>query len=291
MVGPHVLARALHHLALAGAANHVPALTGDLLRHHSLRFRLSALVVRRGRWVYVGARLSHAKVQLCGRFVVELDGRRVEAELPGRQGRLLLAYVVANRRRTISRDELVDALWPSGRDGGLAPLLSKLRRIVPLDGLQPAVEELSVDTEAALAAVHRAESALALGNPHAAWGPSQIAMFVTGRPFLAGEEASWIDGERRRLEAVHLRALEAYAGATLGVGGTELGAAVRAGRQLIALEPYRESGYRILMDALDRQGNAAEALLVYDALRTKLRDDLGVSPSPSTQELHRRLLR
>jgi pentatricopeptide repeat protein len=234
--------------------------------------------------------LSHAKVQLCGRFVVELDGRRVESELPGRQGRLLLAYVVANRQRAISRDELVDALWPTGRDVGLAPLLSKLRRVVPLDGLQPAIEELWVDSEAALAAVHRAESALALDDPHAAWGPAQIAMFVTGRPFLAGEEAPWIDDERRRLDAVHVRALEAYAGATLGVGGTELTAAVRAGRQLVAREPYRESGYRILMDALGRQGNAAEALLVYDALRTKLRDDLGINPSPSTQELHRRLL-
>ena len=230
-------------------------------------------------------------MQLCGRFVVELDGRRVESELPGRQGRLLLAYVVANRGRTISRDELVDALWPSGRDGGLAPLLSKLRRVVPLEGLRPAIDDLWVDCEAAVAAVHRAESALAQDDPHAAWGPAQVAMFVTDRLFLAGEEAAWIDLERRHLEAVHVRALEAYAGATLGVGSTELGAAVRAGRELIALEPYRESGYRILMDGLAREGNTAEALIVYEALRTKLRDELGISPSPPTQELHRRLLR
>ena len=138
--------------------------------------------------------------------------------------------------------------------------------------------------------MHRAESALALGDPHAAWGPSQVAMFVAGRPFLAGEEAQWIDEERRRLGELHVRALEAYASSTLGVGGTELAAAVRASRRLVALEPYRESGYRILMDALAREGNSAEALLVYDALRTRLRDDLGINPSPATQELHRRLL-
>ena len=233
---------------------------------------------------------SRGKVQLCGRFVVELDGRRVEDELPGRQGRLLLAFVVANRLRTIARDELVEALWPSGQDVGLAPLLSKLRRVLPLDGLRPAVDELWVDIEAAAAAVHRAESSLALGDPHAAWGPSQVAMFVAARPFLAGEEAPWIEVERRRLGELHVRALEAYAASTLGVGGTELSAAVRAGRKLVALEPYRESGYRILMEALDREGNAAEALLVYEALRTKLRDDLGLSPSLPTQALHRRLL-
>ena len=230
-------------------------------------------------------------MQLCGRFVIELDGRRIEDELPGRQGRMLLAFLVANRARTITREELVDALWPTGRDGGLAPLLSKVRRIVPLDGMRPAVDELWVDIEAAAAAVHRAESALALGDPHAAWGPSQVAMFVAGRPFLSGEDAAWIDDERRRLGELHVRSLEAYASATLGVGGTELDAAVRAGRELVRLEPYRESGYRILMEALDGEGNSAEAMLVYESLREKLREELGITPSEPTQALHRRLLR
>ncbi len=230
-------------------------------------------------------------MQLCGRFVVELDGRRVEGDLPGRQGRLLLAYLVANRDRTVTREALIDALWPDGRDGGLAPLLSKVRRVVPLDGLRPDVPGLWVDVEAAAAAVHRAESALALGQPHEAWGPSQVAMFVAGRPFLPGEEGTWIDEERRSLAALRVRAIEAYAGATLGVGGTELAAAVRAARRLVELEPYRETGYRILMDALDREGNTAEALRVYDALRCLLRDELGITPSAATQDLHRRLLR
>ena len=289
MVGAHVVARTLDDFSGGGAADHVAAFTGDLLGH-DCSLRSSALVVRGRRWVYVGAELSRGKVQLCGRFVVELDDRRVEDELPGRQGRLLLAFIVTHRDRTVARDELIEALWPSGQDGGLAPLLSKLRRVLPLDGLRPSVDDLWVDIEAAAAAVHRAESSLALGEPDAAWGPSQVAMFVAGRPFLAGESAPWIDVERRRLGELHLRALEAYAASTLGVGGTELSAAVRAGRKLVALEPYRESGHRILMEALDREGNPAEALLVYEALRTKLRDDLGVSPSPPTQELHRRLL-
>jgi DNA-binding SARP family transcriptional activator len=230
-------------------------------------------------------------VQLCGRLVVELDGRRVEDELPGRQGRLLLAFLVTNRLRTVTRDELIEALWPAGRDGGLAPLLSKLRRVLPLDGFKPLIDDLWVDVEVAATALHRAESALALGEPGQAWGPSQVAMFVAGRPFLPGDEALWIDEERRSLGELHLRALEAYAAATLGVGGTELSAAVRVGRKLVLLEPYRESGYRILMDALDREGNCAEALIVYEALREKLREELGITPSEPTQALHRRLLR
>ena len=235
--------------------------------------------------------LGRVKVQLCGRFAIELDGRRVEGELPGRQGRVLFAYLAVNRNRTLTRAQLLDALWADGRDGGLAPLLSKLRRTVPLDGLRLALPPDSwVDVEAAADAVHRAESALAQGDWHRAWGPSQVAMFVTGRPFLPDEDAGWVEETRRELEGVHLRAMEAYARAGLGIGGTELAAAVRTARELTRREPYRESGYELLMRALAGEGNRAEAVLAYEELRTHLRDDLGLSPSDAAQELHRELL-
>lgn len=230
-------------------------------------------------------------MQLCGKLVVEIDGKRVEEKLPGRQGRLLFGYLAVNRARALSRDELVCAVWPDGHDGGLAPLLSKLRRAVPLDGLQLRLpHDAWIDLEAATEAVHRAESAVTQADFGRAWGPSLVAVFVSDRPFLAGLEADWIDEKRRALGALRLRALEAYGRTGLGIGGTELAAAVRAGRELVRLEPYRESGYRILMEALAEEGNAAEALRVYDDLRLLLHDELGAAPSAPTQELHRRLL-
>ena len=263
---------------------HESALTGDLLGH--VRSFLRQRV-----WGYVGAELARTKVQLCGKLAVELDGERVEERLPGRQGRLLFALLVANRNRRLTRDQLLDALWPGGGDGGLAPLLSKLRRVVDLDGFRIVLPHNAwVDLEAAADAVHRAESAIAQGNHHRAWGPSQVAMFVAGRPFLPGEDAEWIDDIRRRLDDLHIRAIEAYAHAGLGIGGTELAAAIRAGRELTRLEPYRESAYRVLMQALAAEGNRAEALRVCEQLRTRLREDLGVAPSPQTQELHLELL-
>jgi DNA-binding SARP family transcriptional activator len=233
--------------------------------------------------------LAQLKVQLCGALaVVATDGRRIEDELPGRQGRLLFGYLALNRLRTIERSELLDALWPDGRDGGLAPLLSKLRRVVPLDGMRLA--DAWIDVEAAVDALHRAESALALGEPHRAWGPSQVALFTSGRTFLLGMDAPWVDEERRRLAEVNVRALEAYAACTLAIGGTELRAAVRAGRELTQHEPYRESGWRILMEALVAEGNTAEALQTYDRLRVLLRQELGIAPSEATQQLHKAML-
>ena len=118
-----------------------------------------------------------------------------------------------------------------------------------------------------------------------------VALFLAEREFLPGEDAAWIDEQRRRLSEVRIRALEAYAAATLGTGGTELPAAVRAGRQLVRLVPLRESGYRLLMQALASQGNVAEALLVYAKLREVLREELGVSPCATSQAVYHQLLR
>ncbi len=123
-----------------------------------------------------------------------------------------------------------------------------------------------------------------------AWGPAQVALFTASRPLLPGEDATWLEEERRRLEELRLRALEAYGAATLGVGDTELAAAVRTGRELAAREPYRESGWRILMQALAAEGNVAEALHAYERLRVLLREELGIAPSAPTQALYRALL-
>ena len=65
---------------------------------------------------------------------------------------------------------------------------------------------------------------------------------------------------------------------------------MRAGRSLIEAAPFRESGYRLLMEALEARDNVAEALRVYDGLLGLLREELGVVPGRAAQELHRRLL-
>jgi SARP family transcriptional regulator, regulator of embCAB operon len=80
------------------------------------------------------ARASRARIQLCGRLVVELDGRRVEAALPGAKGQLLFAYLVLNRHRRQGREELLVAVYGEEATPGHRPrlsvLLSKLRRVV-----------------------------------------------------------------------------------------------------------------------------------------------------------------
>jgi hypothetical protein len=50
---------------------------------------------------------------LCGGLQIHIGGHDVVGRLPGRQGRALVAYLVLNRDRAVSRDELLDILWPA----------------------------------------------------------------------------------------------------------------------------------------------------------------------------------
>ena len=62
-------------------------------------------------------------------------------------------------------------------------------------------------------------------------------------------------------------------------------------KEAVALEPFRESGYRRLMEIHVAAGNRAEALRVYERCRRLLADELGAFPSPETEAIYRDLLR
>jgi SARP family transcriptional regulator, regulator of embCAB operon len=233
--------------------------------------------------------------------VARVAGRRIEQDLPGRQGRLLFAYLAVNRDRVAGRDELAEALWPQGLpsapEPALAALLSKLRRVLPEGALVGRAQirlELQrgarVDVEAARDGIHRADALMAARNWYGAIGPTLVAYNISQRRFLPGEEGDWVDEVRRELDEIRLRALELTARRSLALGGPEVAVAERTARRLIELSPYRESGYAVLMEAFERQGNIAEALWVYENLRGLLRNELGAAPSPAVQQVHERLL-
>lgn len=233
---------------------------------------------------------------------MQIDGERRDKRLPGRQGRLLLTFLVLRRHDPLTRSQLVDALWPTeppdAADAAVYALVSKLRTVLGADLLasRGAVRltlpaDAWVDLEAARDSVHRAESALALGEWGRAWGAAQVCLFVARRGFLTDEDIDWAVPVRRELDGLYARSLETYAEAALHLGGTELATAERAAHELVAVAPFRESGHRLLMRALAGRGNTAEALLAYDRLCGLLRDELGVSPSAQTRDAHAAVLR
>jgi DNA-binding SARP family transcriptional activator len=241
------------------------------------------------------------RITLCGRLSVEVDGVWRESALRGRQVPLLLAYLLLHRDRLVGREELAAALWPrsapASQDAALRTLLSRLRSALPgarLGGREELSlelpEPLEIDLEQAAAGFAQAERALADGRAHSAWMIAREPLRIAGRGLLPGVQADWLEPHRRELAELRAAGLECSARAALALGGSRLVEAQRAARALIDAEPYRESGWALLIEALIAAGNPAEGLRAFERLRMLLREELGATPSAETVALHDRLL-
>jgi DNA-binding SARP family transcriptional activator len=241
------------------------------------------------------------QIRLCGPIEVRDGGRALERGLPGRQGRLLLAYLVWHRERSCPRRELIDALWPdnppAAADSALSALLSKLRRTLGPGVLSGRSElrfdagaEIATDVGRAAAAVARAEAAVEGKRFAEAAEAAREALAVDLQTFLPDCDGPWVHVRRHECEALRLRALEALAAAGVGLGGHALGAAEAAAKSAVVAAPFRESAHRALMEVHEAAGNPAEALRAFEHLRVLLRDELGTSPGAAAMAVHRRLL-
>jgi YVTN family beta-propeller protein len=247
------------------------------------------------------------KVFLAGRVAVETDGVVIgEERFQGRQGRLFFAYLVAEQGRAVPRDELAEALWgsapPASWDKSLTVIASKLRNLLADNGIDGAdaltgafgcyrlelPEGTWVDVIVAATEAQEAEQALAAGDLDEAKVAAALAESLVHQPFLPGEEGTWVEEKRRGLADVRGRALSALTDAYLRSGDAP--EAVKWAEQTIALEPFRETGYRQLMEAHVAAGNRGEALRVYEQCRTLLAEELGTYPSPETESIYRALL-
>jgi DNA-binding SARP family transcriptional activator len=232
---------------------------------------------------------------------VVLDERR----FPGRQGRLLFAYLVLAHGRAVPREELADVVWgdavPATWEKALGVLASKLRTVLSEVGIEGGAlsaafgcyrldlaDGTSVDVLQAEEAVRQAEVLLAADQLGQAKDGAVLAESVARQPFLPGDDGTWVETKRRELGDVRVRALSTLAEASLRSG--DAAEAVRWAEQEVEAEPFRESGYRRLMAAHMANGDRGEALRVYEHCRRLLAEELGAYPSPETESVYRELL-
>ncbi len=240
------------------------------------------------------------RIQLCGRLIVELQGRRLEDTLRGRQGRLLFAYLALHRDRPVRRDELAEALWsgkgaPPAYESLLAPPLSRLRKALGpgvLDGRSELTLRLPddawIDWEALPQALKTARSN---PDPQQAFDAAKAALEIADGGLLPGLDAPWIDSFRSELGDLRVEALETLAAAGAKLGGPAAHEAEQAARAAVEAQPFRESARAALMEVLRARGNVAEALRVFEDVRILLREELGASPGAALVGLHEQLLR
>jgi DNA-binding SARP family transcriptional activator len=160
-----------------------------------------------------------------------------------------------------------------GRDGGY------LLRVAPGATDSARFERLLADGRAAMAAGRPASAADALEAGLALW---------RGPAFDEVAEAPLAQALALGLEQARIEAVEELAEAQLAAGNPAQALATLEPH--LAAHPFRERGWERLMLALYRLGRQADALSVYQRVRQRLRDELGVEPAPALRRLQRRIL-
>ena len=229
-------------------------------------------------------------IGLLGPLALEIDGASVD--VPGTKRRTVLA-LLALGPDTVGTDRLVDAIWPddppaSGR-AALQSHISRLRRhLGPLAGrltstgagyrLRLHDHELDVTRFDALVRDARRQAA---EQPSGACAALRDALDLwRGSPLVElGGEVEPIAAWTRAMTDEWLRASDLLAELALRCG--DPAAAAAAGTDALLEDPLREASARLLMRALSAQGRNAEALRVAHALRTRMREQTGLDPSPA----------
>ena len=237
--------------------------------------------------------------RLLGPLEARLDDRPIA--LGGARQRALVALLLLRANEVVSRDRLIEELWrdhaPETASNALSALVTRLRRVLPIDVLVTKPGGYSIETEPdsidvrrfeqlvedgrqALAATEYDDASARLRSALELWRGSPLADF-TYEPFA--------EPAILQLEELRITAVESRIEADLALG--RHGALIGELQALVTEHPLRERLRGQLMLALYRSGRQAEALETYRQGRAALLEELGIDPSPALQELERAILR
>jgi TolB-like protein/DNA-binding SARP family transcriptional activator/predicted Zn-dependent protease len=237
------------------------------------------------------------ELTLFGGFVVRRDSGEV-IELAGRKDRALLGFLAVSPGTTYSRDRLAGLLWGDHGDrqarDSLKQSLLRLRRalapVVPpplvagrqsvgFDGTAVAVDVVRFEQWARAGTAEMIERAVALYQ-----GDLLEGLTVRSAAF-----EDWLLVERQRLRQLAIEALSSLLAQSSATGRRDR--ATMAARQLLSLDPLNELACRTLMQSHTERMERTQAMKLFESLRGRLQQELGVQPEAETVALYQSIRR
>ena len=223
------------------------------------------------------------------------DGRELDALLRQPKSVALLAYLAMPRPGTWHRrDLLLATFWPElaqpAARAALRSALHLLRRHLAEGTVRTrGDDEVSVDPTLLSTDAGRLLDDIDAHDREGAVrryaGDLLPGLYIADAP----EFERWLESERERLRTIAFRAASALADAHEAAGDMERAAAAAARACELALDD--EAAARRWIALLDRTGERAQALAVYERLRSRVAADFGAEPSPETAALVDRIRR
>ncbi|CAN5834353.1 hypothetical protein BH23ACT4_BH23ACT4_07530 [soil metagenome] len=214
----------------------------------------------------------------------------------------MLSILLVNVGASVRTDLLIDELWgdtpPKAARKTVQAHIAHLRKALNADGevltatnngYVVRVDDDSIDAKRCEAMVENGRSLLIDHPRRAVTVLSDALDLFRGTPFSGvADDAFSLRVEATRLEELRMTAVEGLLEARLAVGDATR--VITATNRLVAEHPLRERLWALQMLALYREGRQGEALQAYSRVRQVLAEELGIDPSPSLQDLDRRIL-
>jgi DNA-binding SARP family transcriptional activator len=241
---------------------------------------------------------------LLGPFRLYLDAEPV-ADWNGHKSRGVIAYLLANRRKRVPKEILLELLWPDAEPDAarrnlhqavysVRSTLRRRRADVELVRFEDGCYELSpegqvwVDVEEFEERVASGRRLDAMGHADAAAVEYGTADVLYGGDFLEDRPYDdWTNPRRDQLRSLHRHAAGRLCGHYAESG--ELSAAIAVCQKVLALDRCDEQAHRRLMRLYAAQGQRHLAVHQFEACSSALREDLGLLPSEDTRALCREL--
>ena len=242
------------------------------------------------------------EIKVLGRVDAFIDGRSLP--LGGSKQRAVLAILALRANRTVAMDELIDGLWGDGPPASAAKnvqlYVSRLRKALAAAGSDSEARiatrgrgyELRLPEGAVDAARFERLVGRARGEAEQGIGDGAVQSALElwrGTPLADVAEEPFAGPEIRRLEELHLRAIELAIDAELAAGRHRevLGSL----ESLLAEHPLNERLHAQRMLALYRAGRQSAAMEAYREASRILIEEIGVGPGPELRELQEAILR
>ena len=242
------------------------------------------------------------RVRALGRTRLETDGAPIAGEWLGHRPGQLLKFLVCERGRVVTLEELLEVFWPAaGRAGATSvrQAIHTLRdRLEPdrpkgkasgyvvarTGGYELTPGRVWIDADDFEAHARAGLDALHNGATERADTSLTAAAAAYEGDFLADEPyAEWALAERERLRDLAGQVLRGLAGLKLSIGDQE--AAGEHLQRLAELEPLDLEAQRDLIALMLRRGRHSEALRRYDLVRRRYKRTFGSEPGFTLAEL------
>ena len=215
----------------------------------------------------------------------------------GLRRKAVLATLALHASEVVSTGRLVDAVWGEAAPAALNTLqshVSYLRTVVGKAAIVARPPGYLLDlgddgTDLQLAERLLRQGAQSADPVRAAADLREALALWRGRSLADLAGLAWLEQQAERLDLLREQIRHALSEARLAAG--EHRQLVPELEQMAADHPLDEQVHAQLMMALYRGGRQADALAVYQRLRSTLAEELGLAPAPALRELETAILR